>query len=35
MVIDADDNLIVTDSTRGRLQVYTKEKNYLDPQFNL
>jgi len=35
MVIDADDNLIVADSTRGRLQVYTKENNYLDPQFNL
>ena len=35
IVIDEDDNLIVTDSTRGRLQVYTKEKNYLDPQFNL
>lgn len=35
IVIDSHDNLIVTDSTRGRLQIYTKEKDYLDPQFNL
>ncbi len=35
IVIDDDDNLIITDSTRGRLQVYAKEKNYMDPQFNL
>ena len=35
ITIDADDNLIITDSTRGRLQVYTKEKDYMDPQFNL
>ena len=35
MAIDEEDRLIVTDTTRGRLQVYAKEKNYLDPQFNL
>ena len=35
ITIDADDNLIIADSTRGRLQVYTKEKDYMDPQFNL
>ncbi len=35
IAIDEDDRLIVTDSTRGRLQVYAKEKDYMDPQFNL
>lgn len=35
IAIDEEDRLIVTDSTRGRLQVYEKEKDYLDPQFNL
>ena len=35
IAIDQNDNLIVTDSTRGRLQIYAKEKNYMDPQFNL
>ena len=27
--------LIVTDSQRGRLQIYNKLKDYLEPQFNL
>ena len=35
IAVDDEDRIIVTDSTRGRLQVYAKEKNYLDPQFNL
>ena len=35
IVVDEEDRIIVTDSTRGRLQVYAKEKDYLDPQFNL
>ena len=35
IAIDEEDRLIVSDSTRGRLQVYAKEKNYMDPQFNL
>jgi len=35
IAVDDRDRIIVTDSTRGRLQVYTKEKEYLDPQFNL
>ncbi len=35
ITVDSEDRLIVTDSTRGRLQVYAKEKNYMDPQFNL
>ena len=35
IAIDEEDRIIVTDSTRGRLQIYVKEKDYLDPQFNL
>ena len=35
IAVDEDDNIIITDSTRGRLQVYAKEKDYMDPQFNL
>ena len=34
-VVDEEDRIIVTDSNRGRLQVYTTDKDYLDPQFNL
>ena len=33
--IDDQDRIIITETTRGRLQVYTKEKDYLEPQFNL
>ena len=35
LAVDENDNIIITDSTRGRLQVYAKEKDYMDPQFNL
>ena len=35
IAIDDQDRIIVTDSTRGRLQVYAKDSGYLDPQFNL
>lgn len=35
LVVDENDNIIITDSTRGRLQIYAKEKDYMDPQFNL
>lgn len=35
IAIDENDRIVVTDSTRGRLQVYAKDKNYMDPQFNL
>ncbi len=35
LAVDSEDRLIVTDSTRGRLQVYAKEKDFMDPQFNL
>jgi sugar lactone lactonase YvrE len=35
VVVDSQDRIVVSESTRGRLQVYAKEKNYMDPQFNL
>ena len=35
IAIDDQDRIIVTDSTRFRLQVYAKESGYMDPQFNL
>ena len=35
LTVDSEDRIIITDSTRGRLQVYAKEKDYMDPQFNL
>ena len=35
ITVDSEDRVIITDSTRGRLQIYAKEKDYMDPQFNL
>jgi hypothetical protein len=35
IAIDDEDRIVITDSTRGRLQVYAKDKDYLVPQFNL
>ena len=35
IAIDDQDRIIITDSTRGRVQIYVKEKNFIDPQFNL
>ena len=35
IAVDEEDRIIITDSTRGRLQIYAKEKDYMDPQFNL
>lgn len=35
LTVDSEDRIIITDSTRGRLQIYAKEKDYMDPQFNL
>ena len=35
IAIDERDRIIITDSNRSRLQVYTTERGYLDPQFNL
>jgi len=33
---DRDNNrLIVVDTNRARLQIYVKDYNYQDPQFNL
>ena len=33
--IDASDRIYVVDSTRCRIQVYSKVRQYNDPQFNL
>ncbi len=33
--IDDQDRIVVTDGIRCRLQVYTKDKDYLEPMFNL
>ena len=35
IAIDENDRIIVTETTRGRLQVYAKDRDYMDPQFNL
>ena len=35
IAVDKEDRIIISESTRGRLQVYEKEKDYMDPQFNL
>ena len=35
IAVDEQDRVIVVDSNPGRLQVYAKLKEYLDPQFNL
>lgn len=35
ILVDEQDRIIISETVRGRLQVYDKEKNYLDPQFNL
>jgi len=35
IAIDDQDRIIVTDGTRGRFQVYAKDKDYIVPQFNL
>ncbi len=35
IAVDEQDRIIVTETSRGRLQVYAKEKDYMDPQFNL
>ena len=35
ILVDDQDRIIVSETVRGRLQVYDKEKDYLDPQFNL
>ena len=35
VVVDSNNRIVVTDCMRGRVQVYSKDKNYLEPQFNL
>ena len=35
IAIDPDDRIVITDGIRCRLQVYAKDKDYLEPQFNL
>ena len=35
IAIDGEDRIVITDGIRSRLQVYTKDKNYTAPQFNL
>ena len=35
ITVDSEDRIIITDSTRGRLQIYAKDKDFMDPQFNL
>ena len=35
IAIDDHDRIVVTDGIRCRLQVYTKDKDYLEPQYNL
>ena len=33
--VTKDDRIIICDATRQRLQVYDKEKGYMDPEYNL
>ena len=35
ITIDSDDRIVIADSTRGRVQIYAKDRDYKDPQFNL
>ena len=35
IAVDSEDRVIISETIRNRLQVYTKEKDYMDPQFNL
>ena len=35
IAIDRQDRIVVADASRHRLQVYVKEKDYLEPQYNL
>ena len=35
IAIDEHNRIIITETTRSRLQVYIKEKDYMEPQFNL
>ena len=35
ILIDSEDRVIISETIRNRLQVYIKDKEYMDPQFNL
>ena len=35
IAVDEQDRIVVTEATRARLQVYAKEKDHMEPQFNL
>ena len=35
IAVDEQDRIIVADGSRHRLQVYTKDKDYTEPEFNL
>ena len=35
IAVDEQDRIIITDSARCRLQVYVKEKDYIEPEFNV
>ena len=35
IAIDENDRIIISETVRCRLQVYVKEKNFMDPQYNL
>ena len=35
IAIDNQDRIVITDGIRCRLQIYVKDKDYLEPQFNL
>ena len=35
IAVDSEDRVIISETIRNRLQVYVKEKDYMDPQFNL
>ena len=33
--VDEEGRIMVLDSVRGRIQIYVKERNFVDAQFNL
>ena len=35
VAVDADGHIVIADQQRHRLQIYVKEKDYVEPQFNL
>ena len=35
IAVDEHNRIIITETTRSRLQIYVKEEDYMEPQFNL